>query len=250
MHNSNINKNITMKIDTPNIFNISFNKCLFLKDFINNTTTYSLKDSKNIPLDIKLKDYLCFPRGIFIEVGSHDGINQNITKIYEDLFGWKGLLIEPSKDVYLQCKVNRNNSHVENYAIVNNNNPYIEGDFTGHILSSINGNRLGKKKKKIVKVPSCTLDYLILKHKIPRIDFICIDTNGTEMDVLQSLDLSKHVPKYILIQFNPKNLHKILDYFNKYNYKLLENLSNYNKKDNPRWNGTHNDYLFEYELKF
>ena len=27
-------------------------------------------------------------------------------------------------------------------------------------------------------------------------------------------------------------------------YKLVCNLTNYNKKDNRRWDGTHNDYLF------
>jgi hypothetical protein len=29
------------------------------------------------------------------------------------------------------------------------------------------------------------------------------------------------------------------------NYKLHSNFSNYNHVDNPTWDGSHNDYLFE-----
>ena len=30
----------------------------------------------------------------------------------------------------------------------------------------------------------------------------------------------------------------------KSHYKLLKNISNFNKKDYPNWDGTHQDYLF------
>ena len=47
------------------------------------------------------------------------------------------------------------------------------------------------------------------------------------------------------INFINKN---ILKYLNDLNYELVCNFSGYNKKDNPIWDGTHNDYLFKYKL--
>ena len=41
-------------------------------------------------------------------------------------------------------------------------------------------------------------------------------------------------------------MEKVFEYLNGFKYQLICNLSNYNKKDNPKWNGEHNDYLFEY----
>ena len=203
-----------------------------------------MKDSNNVPIDIRLKEYLCFPRGFFIDIGAHDGVSQNNTKIFEELYGWKGMLIEPSIQCIDKMKINRPNTIIENYALVGDERKQISGDFNGHLMASENGKRL--KKKKITSVNSCRLDELIEKQQIKRIDFICIDTNGTELEVLKGINLHKYTPKYILIQIIKDKYEIICNLLSNNNYRLLCNLTNYNKKQNPRWNGLHNDYLFEY----
>ena len=40
---------------------------------------------------------------------------------------------------------------------------------------------------------------------------------------------------------------ELCKYLNTHNYDLVENVTKYNKLDNPFWDGTHNDYLFEYK---
>ena len=178
-------------------------------------------------------------------VGSHNGINQSNTKIFEDFFGWTGILIEPSFESYIKCKENRPYSITKNYAIVDDDKiTEIKGDFNGHMLSSINGSRLNKKNK-LVSVNCITLNNLFKLHKIKNIDLLCIDTNGNEIDIIKKLDFSIYKPKFILIQLNPKYLEKNLQFFKNNSYILETNLSNYNKQNNPRWSGNHNDYLFE-----
>ena len=44
----------------------------------------------------KLKKYLNYSNGFFIEAGANDGIDQSYTH-WLDSYGWTGLLIEPNK---------------------------------------------------------------------------------------------------------------------------------------------------------
>jgi len=55
-------------------------------------------------LDEKLLKYLNFNNGFFIEAGANDGVNQSNTLMYEQKYGWSGLLIEPSFIKYEECK--------------------------------------------------------------------------------------------------------------------------------------------------
>ncbi|MDB4192545.1 hypothetical protein N9599_00005, partial [Candidatus Pelagibacter sp.] len=58
-------------------------------------------------LDQQLEKYLDFHNGFFIELGAYDGVTQSNTLFYEKNKGWRGILIEPSKDIYKKCKKNR-----------------------------------------------------------------------------------------------------------------------------------------------
>lgn len=60
-------------------------------------------------LDLKLRKYISYDNGIFLEVGANDGIRQSNTYIYEKEYGWKGILIEPSI-WFNKLKDNRPNS--------------------------------------------------------------------------------------------------------------------------------------------
>ena len=58
-------------------------------------------------LDKKLKKYLNYDNGYFVELGANDGINQSNTFYFEKKKNWSGILIEPYKINYLECKKNR-----------------------------------------------------------------------------------------------------------------------------------------------
>ena len=61
---------------------------------------------------------------------------------------------------------------------------------------------------------------------------------------LKGLNLNKYRPKFMLIEIYNKDYNEIINFLNILNYKLHSNFTNYNKIDNPTWDGTHNDYLF------
>jgi FkbM family methyltransferase len=208
--------------------------------------TFALTDSKNIPLDYKLDQIIRKPGGFFIELGANDGITQSNTAYFEFFKGWKGLLIEPSQEKYEQCCKNRPNSIVKNYACVDNSYhlDHILGDFTGSLMSSVNGSRLNSSH--LVSVPTITLERLLDQYTNPGqiIDLLSLDTEGYELPILRGLNLNKYRPRYMLIEIYAKDFNEIVSFLLSYNYVLHSNFSNYSLTTNPHWDGTHNDYLF------
>ena len=68
-----------------------------------------------------------------------------------------------------------------------------------------------------VMVKLRTLDSFIEEQEIGKIDFVSIDTEGTEFDVLSGFDVQKYKPRLLVIENNFKD-HKIEDYLRDFGY--------------------------------
>ena len=207
---------------------------------------YSHVDCNGVPLEIKL-DMIFNGKedGVFIELGANDGLFQSNTAFLEKSRGWKGILIEPSIKGYEECKVNRPNSICLNYACVSNdyNSEFIYGDFeNNHPMGSINGERLNSNN--VCKIKATTLESVLNNYNFTEIDFLSLDTEGYELNILKGLNLDKYRPKYMLIEIYTNDYKSIVGFLSNKNYKLHSNFTNYSKVTNPHWDGTHNDYLF------
>lgn len=214
-------------------------------------TYFSHIDNMKIHFDKKLDNLFNKKNnGFFIELGAFDGIFQSNTYFFEKNRDWSGILIEPSHNMYQKCLINRPKSIVLNYACVSNKylNKKIKGDFNGKPISSINSMR--RKNNKLIEVNAITLTKILDKYKdkFKNIDLLSLDTEGYELNILKGLNFQKYRPNYLLIEIYNKAFEKILNFLKSQNYKLICNFSNYNKKDNPGWDGTHNDYLFQDNL--
>jgi hypothetical protein len=51
-----------------------------------------------------------------------------------------------------------------------------------------------------VAVPARTLSSILDQYTIEHIDFISLDVEGYEADVLKGIDFSRHCPRYMLIE--------------------------------------------------
>ena len=186
-----------------------------------------------------------------IDIGSIDGINMNNTKYFEDK-GWYNLCVEPNPDFFKDLKNNRKN--VIDFAISNFNEDLI--DFTAVSfddnqqnelsISSLNiDNRLVERfvkagcnlKYRNIKVSVRTLDYCIENYyKCEKIDFINIDTEGTELEVLKGFDINRWQPKLIVVENNFNDI-EIENYLKSFGYikdKRLEVNDFYIKNNNKK----------------
>jgi FkbM family methyltransferase len=208
---------------------------------------FSITDNKGVPLEEKLDSiFNQKTNGFFIELGANDGLTQSNTAFFEKYRNWTGILIEPSFLAFQKCLLNRTKSICINAACVSKdfNDNEIMGDFdSGCLMASINGERLNQKN--LTKVKALTLENILDNNLSNRnIDFISLDTEGYEFNILNGLNLNKYRPQYMLIEIYKKDFSKILEFLKSHNYTLHSNFSNYNKIDTPVWDGTHNDYLF------
>jgi FkbM family methyltransferase len=189
----------------------------------------------------KLLKYVNYPNGVFIECGANDGITQSYTYELEKL-GWRGLLIEPSIVAFNSCRKNRSEENkFYNCALVANESiTAIKGDFDGHPMSSVWGKRLNRDGQIIV--PTRTLNSILEELEITDIDLFSLDVEGYEAEVLKGFDIMKYKPKFIIVEVNTPveaEVNALLK-----DYKVIANLTGYNKRENPQWDGTHNDFLY------
>jgi FkbM family methyltransferase len=199
------------------------------------TKSYSLHD-----LDLKLKPYLSkIPNGFFVEAGANDGVSQNNTLYYEKNFGWHGILIEPIPELANKCKINRPKSIVGNYALVSDD--FKENFLTMrycNLMSVVKGGmktkaeedqhiKSGSELKNItsyeVDVPVSTLSNILEKNMIKKVDFISLDVEGYELEVLKGFDFKKWQPSYILIEARYED--EINSFMDKVGYKKIDKLS-------------------------
>lgn len=151
--------------------------------------------------------------GTCIEIGAYDGITGSNTLYFENK-GWKCLCIEGNDDMYLKCKKIR--SYSLNYCISNENNDdgiFMVYNLNGNNQSAISSlkpderlidshsNLIQSSYSKNVKIRTLTklLDEINFNQDI---DIISIDTENTEIDVLNGIDFDKYNIKYLLIENN------------------------------------------------
>ena len=192
-----------------------------------------------------LEKYLNKENGKYIELGAFDGEFQSNTKWLEDELGWTGILIEPSPSQYQKCLETRPNNNIFNCACVSfeYTEGEIKGDFIGKPGSSVAGMRRGNAPS--ITVDAHTLQDLIDKTEHDFIDFLSLDVEGYELDVLKGVDFTRQIIDYILIEVYSRDKDILFSFMEDKGYTTIGNISNFTKETHPNWDGTHNDYLFK-----
>ena len=191
----------------------------------------------------KLLSHLKKDGGVFLEAGANDGIFQSYTYRLETERKWTGVLVEPSLNAFTTCISNRPHSLVLNCALTDAPVEQITGDFDGNPMSSVAGLRL--KRNPQVSVKAMSLTQVFTKHLLgTTVDLMSIDVENYELNVLRSLDYSKFRPCFILAEVYTPSFYEVVSFLLSNGYGLVSNITNFNKKANPHWDGSHNDFLF------
>jgi FkbM family methyltransferase len=173
--------------------------------------------------DALLDEFFQFkPSGYFVDVGAFDGVHLSNSYAFERQ-GWSGLCVEAAPAYFELCKKNRPRSRCVNFACVGAADRvdvefHFEpgGLFSGvsvdeaHVSDVHTRNQVPFKGFEIIRVPSATLDSL-LGDSVAEIDFVSIDVEGSELDVLAGFDLERYKPRVLLIEANTAEERKALD---------------------------------------
>ena len=153
-------------------------------------------------------------QGFYIDVGcQHPVMNNNTYLLYKK--GWNGINIDLDKKNIDLFNFYRKRDLNINFAISSR-----EGErelFFYHDKSAINtleksvANYQRAQVKEIKKVKTKTLNSIIENSKFNdlTIDFLSIDVEGHELDVIKGFDLKKYKPKVVIIEFLDLSLKKL-----------------------------------------
>jgi len=173
-------------------------------------------------------------QGCFIEVGATNGVALSNTLLLEKKFNWTGLLVEPAKIWHKELFENRN-CFISTKCVFNTSGDEIIFNETKYrSLSTIDSysNNDGWSKsradgKKYI-VETVTLNELIQEFELPDlIDFLSIDTEGSEIEILTAIDFSRYKFRAITCEHNyTNNREKIYSLLTQNGYRrVLEDLS-------------------------
>lgn len=173
--------------------------------------------------------------GICVEVGANEPISVCSQSLHlEEKLDWLCILIEPNptlaqKAIQLRpkartCQVAA--TRPENIGSMVLNIPLDANDqeVTGHATLEINADEHNYQHHNSIKVQADTLTHILQAQDIRRIDFLSIDVEGAEMDVLLGLDFSMYQPQLILLEDKHLYLTKHL-FLKQQGYKLVRRLN-------------------------
>jgi FkbM family methyltransferase len=144
--------------------------------------------------------------GFFVEIGAYDGVDMSNTYLLENKYEWKGLCVECNPFWYSKLIQNRPNCYTSNYAIFNEDDkilPFINDDTGGCSGFFETNSHTHILNKPIIDVTTKKLTTILDMYNAPNfIEFLSIDTEGSEYEILNAHDFNKYIFGYICVEHN------------------------------------------------
>lgn len=143
--------------------------------------------------------------GFFVEFGATDGVTLSNTAYLERRFGWTGIVAEPARRWHEQLKRNRS-CHIETKCVWKNSASVLtfnEADIGEYSAIDSFSSRASKRHGQKYSVETISLRDLLIKYGAPhRIDYISIDTEGSEFEILSPFDFEEFEFGVLTIEHN------------------------------------------------
>lgn len=169
--------------------------------------------------------------GFYVDIGAHHPFRYSNTYYFYKK-GWRGINIDGTpgvmkkfnkyrkRDVNLEIAIS-DQEDVKEYHLLNE--PALNGFAGDKIDKYLDGDNAYKLISKTL-VQSNRLEAVLRNHDVEDIDFMNIDVEGHEVEVIKSNDWDRFRPKYILVEIQDHNiLHingdEVTNQLNDYGYK-------------------------------
>ena len=172
--------------------------------------------------------------GNFVDLAATDGIHENNTVFLEKRLNWKGICIEPNKKFYKKLSKNRKVNCICKVIYSENTEiDFFSNEGIGGIVGSDFDNNYQKRehmlnktsnKNKIEKRQTSSLEDILNNCGAPPIiDYLSLDVEGAETEVMKYFPYEKYKFLALTIERPTKELNEILfknDYLFVKNYKV------------------------------
>jgi FkbM family methyltransferase len=173
-----------------------------------------------------IRDYFNDQRdGVFVDVGANHHQRESNSYYLETKLGWRGIAVEPQtkfaadyarhrpKTIFVPLFVSDKSDHVVtmyvpgNDLIASTDKSFVEHE--------------GGKDAKEVRVKTATLDDILTRHGIDQIDFLSVDVELHEPEVLRGFSIDRFRPRLACVESHAPVRQQILDHFAAHDYAVL-----------------------------
>ncbi|HEY4266220.1 MAG TPA: FkbM family methyltransferase [Micropepsaceae bacterium] len=183
-------------------------------DFATEPAQYKSQYLQDVLLDRWL--FAGMTGGTFIDIGAHDGVTYSNSFFFETVRHWRGIAIEPNPDAFakaagsrkctvLNCCVGRESGTVR----------FLKISGYSEMLSGVLDNYHPEHRQRVeqeieqfggtavvIPVETRNLNEIAAQAGLSEITYLSIDTEGSELPILQSVDFGRLFVHAITVEYN------------------------------------------------
>lgn len=152
--------------------------------------------------------------GLFVDIGANDGITYSNTYFFEKELGWNGICFEPLEYTFAKLRSLRSSILINGCAApFNGVETFFSVQGYSEMLSGLKSKydarhldrlykELAEHGGKVTEIPIQCYDVneVFKKYNFYEIDFISIDTEGGELEILKAIDFDTFQIKVITVE--------------------------------------------------
>jgi Methyltransferase FkbM domain len=147
--------------------------------------------------------------GFFVEFGATNGVDLSNTLVLERQFDWNGILAEPARCWHAALTANRR-CFIDHRCVWKVTDEQLDFNETAsaefstiNVLSARDMHRNERTGGNQYKVGTVSLNDLLAFHRSPSaIDYLSVDTEGSELAILSSFDFGKYDVSIVTVEHN------------------------------------------------
>jgi FkbM family methyltransferase len=171
-------------------------------------------------------------QGFFVEFGATDGVLLSNTYVLETEFAWTGLCAEPNPKMFAQLRNNRQ-CVVSDACIAGVSGEEVDfifagafGGMTRHCSADLHRERRAAYASagQVGRLVTISLDDFLRSHRAPyNIDYLSIDTEGSELEILMNFPFERWNIRLITVEHNnTPQKDSIFDLLRRHGYQRTE----------------------------
>lgn len=154
--------------------------------------------------------------GVFLDIGANDGISFSNSYYFEKELGWKGVCFEPLQSAFQKLQKNRVSNNINACASSEDKvDHFLSVTGYGEMLSGLKSNYDQRHLQRLydtvkehggkideVEVQCYNVNGILEKYAFFNVDFLSLDTEGNELEILKVIDFNKVHIKAITVENN------------------------------------------------
>jgi len=167
--------------------------------------------------------------GFFVDIGCFEPKKFSTTYYLEEHLGWSGIGVDALEHLAPMWKEQRPRSKFFSYVVTDRSGETVTFWEFGGISSTERENiktweKIKERdyKEKPVQHPTITMNDLLEREGVEKIDFLSMDINGTEPTALAAFDIKRYRPDLVHIEVHKRNREKIMKYFLDNGYERID----------------------------